>query len=282
MKKLKLLFLPFLLCLFCVFPLGCNEKEPTGSKGLEFIENVGGKSYAVQNIGTCDDEKVVIPKTYKGKPVTRVYDRAFKGADTIEEVVLPEGLLYIDKLAFSECINLQSVKIPSTVKELGGSSFAGCENLQSVTFAKGCVLEKIGGSSFDGCTSLTEFEVPSSVQEVGSYAFQNCTALEEITFLEGATYSPETYAQWNGCVNLKKAYLPGTFQKMSWATFQGCTSLEIVFVGTKQEFATLDRYYNRNSNGPFWAATHYIYSEEEPRESGRFWHYVKGKMTIWE
>lgn len=284
MKRLKLLLLPFLVCLSTLAPIGCGEKEETPSNGLVFVEHVGGKSYALQSLGSCEDEKIVIPSAYKGKPVSRITERAFYGASHITEIVFPETIVEIASNAFKGCEGLTEVYLPSSLTDLGSSAFAECYNLETVNFKKDSKLEKIGSSAFDSCTSLERFTVPSRVQDIGSYAFQYCTGLEEMIFLEGATYSPESYAMWMGCSNLKVAYLPGTVKQFAWAVFQGCNSLETVFCGTQAEYSVLasNKYYNLNSNGPFWSAKHYIYSEDEPREEGRFWHYVKGKMTIWE
>ena len=280
MKFSKLFLLPFALSFLLPFSTGCLSEE--GSEGLVFIENVGGSSYALQSVGTCKDEQIVIPSQYEGKPVTRILSRAFYGCAFLKGIDFPDEIVSIDDNAFKDCVNLSEVAFPNSLESIGGSAFANCESLSSVRFGAGSQLEKIGSAAFDGCVSLTKFEVPSKVTDVSSYAFQNCTALEEMVFLEGATYSTETYAHWNGCVNLKRAYLPGSFRQLSWAIFQGCTSLETVFVGTEEEFAQLDRYYNSNSNGPFWEATHYFYSEEQPIQDGNYWHYVNGKMTFWE
>ena len=281
MKAIKLLVLPFLLCLMCFFPVGCETAEKA-SEGLKYMENVSGKSYSVQSVGTCTDKKIVIPKKYNGKPVTRIHVNAFLGVETLEQIVLPEGLQYIDKNAFDACVNLKAVTIPNTVVEIGSSAFSGCSSLASVTFGWGSQLERIDSAAFTSCTSLLKFEVPSKVKTVGNYAFQDCTSLVETTFREGATYDDSGYALWRNCTSLKVAHLPGSFDKLAWAIFENCTSLETVFVGTQEEFERLDKEYARPSNGPFWQATHYFYSEEPPRESGNFWHYVEGKMAIWE
>ncbi len=81
---------------------GCNQTDTItdiGSKlvpsqGLEYTLNQDNQSYSVTGIGTCEDTMLIIPFTYKNKPVTS-----------------------IDNYAFFDCNSLTSIKYRGTQSE---------------------------------------------------------------------------------------------------------------------------------------------------------------------
>ena len=58
---------------------------------------------------------------YYGFKVTKIDDSGFWGCDMLEEIVLPESLLYIGTLAFHGCKSLTKITIPKNVKEIGSN-----------------------------------------------------------------------------------------------------------------------------------------------------------------
>lgn len=65
-----------MILLLSVSLVSCFDGILKESVGLEFKLNDDGESYSVTGIGTCTDTDIVIPKTYKGKTVTGIGDRA--------------------------------------------------------------------------------------------------------------------------------------------------------------------------------------------------------------
>ena len=59
-----------------VIEMGKSE-EPSASEGLEFLPSRDGTYYVVSGIGTCTDTDIVIPSTYEGLPVTKIYGQGF-------------------------------------------------------------------------------------------------------------------------------------------------------------------------------------------------------------
>ena len=86
----------------------------------------GGK----QQIGA-----IVIPADDgKGHPVVAIAAWGFKELPGITSVTIPEGVTYIGKGAFYNCIRLTSVNIPSTVTDID-APFVGCSSLKNVNIA---------------------------------------------------------------------------------------------------------------------------------------------------
>lgn len=81
---------------------------------------------------------IVIPSEVNGVKVTAVANGAFEdlaGTSPITSVVLPEGVVSIGDMAFSQCKNLKSVTFPSTLKTIGNNPFAGCNAGYEIYFA---------------------------------------------------------------------------------------------------------------------------------------------------
>ena len=70
-----------------------------------------------------DDTYVVIPSQIDGKPVVSIADSAF-ASDSLQVVVIPNGVVSIGWFAFQSCPALRSVTIPSSVESIGYSAFS--------------------------------------------------------------------------------------------------------------------------------------------------------------
>ena len=99
------------------------------SYGYQLWVSEDGESYAVSGIGSLTNAHVVIPSSYKGKPVTAIGDGAFENCQTIASVIVPEGVTSIGNRAFFDCIGLSSVILPEGVAHIGESAFAFCKTL---------------------------------------------------------------------------------------------------------------------------------------------------------
>ena len=146
--------------------------------------------------------------------VTGIYDSVFKGLSSLESVIIPASVKYINSTAFEDCTSLKKVQykgtlaqwcqinnsrsligyaksislsdvenlktmtvlsIPKGVKKVGYGAFEGFRSLESVTIPEG--VTEIGSNAFSGCTALDGVTIPASVTEIGSNAFKNCPNL---------------------------------------------------------------------------------------------------------
>ena len=128
---------------------------------------------------------VVIDGVYKGKPVTRIADGAFKGKSAVTSVKIGENVEYIGENAFRNCSNLAEITIPSTVNYIGKSAFYGCVVLNAVTIPQN--VTEIGDSAFGKCQELTEITIPENVTKIGASAFSGCSKIETLVIPDGVT-----------------------------------------------------------------------------------------------
>ncbi len=193
---------------------------------------------------TGSDAHVTVPKTLDGKAVTQIDDQAFQYRDTLEELVLLDGVARIGANAFSDCTNLLKVTLPDSITGIGEFAFHRCKVLTEVripdgvtsimngTFA-GCFalkeaviagsLEKIGDNAFESCTSLTQFHIPDGVTAIGDSAFINCESLMRIVVPDGVTSIGE--GAFYKCKSLEEFSIPDGVHDIKPLTFGNCEKL---------------------------------------------------------
>ena len=105
--------------------------------------------------------------------------------DSIQRVVLEEGVTSIGDYAFTQCSALASVSIPETVKSIGYLAFDSCTALKTVKIPGN--VEIVGPAAFSDCTSLTTVYMLDGVKFVGGSAFQGCIGLRAVRIPESLT-----------------------------------------------------------------------------------------------
>ncbi|MDR3263932.1 MAG: leucine-rich repeat domain-containing protein [Clostridiales bacterium] len=163
------------------------------------------------SVGIID--KVVIPSSIDGYPVTAIGaeafkktkaksitipdtvrtigNDAFKDCDLLKYITIPDSVTIIGMGAFSFCGGLTAIEIPNSVISIGSHAFEHCKELTDVTLPDG--LASIENFVFLDCRALTSIQIPNSVTAIGSAAFMFCRALTEIT-IPGGMKSIGSYA----------------------------------------------------------------------------------------
>lgn len=118
-------------------------------------------------------KSVFVPNT-----VDEIEENCFSGCETLEEVILSEGITKLGDSAFSECKNLKRITIPKSVKVIGRFCFSDCINLEEVILQEG--LKVIGDRCFWNCENLKKIDIPSSVDSLGYECFGECKNLKII------------------------------------------------------------------------------------------------------
>lgn len=246
-----------------------------------------------------------IPSVYEGEPVTILEENAFydekaegsvefKGDEnvfsnitTIKTHAFYKSSVSFPVLNFS---NVTTVKNEAFVnsgsgKVIFGEKFTSLENewmpflnsnLTAIDLSL-CPVEEIHGGCFDGCESLSEVNLPLTLKKLGS-AFYKCLALKSLVLPDGLE-SIERYA-FDGCTNLKSIVVPASLQYLSEDHFLGYLSDDYIhlkylfYKGSKEQ---ADSVFSKRLSSYV-----YLYSEEEPSDSGRYWHYVDGVPTVYK
>ena len=256
------------------------EFEDSNSNPLR--RNANGTTLYIDNEPIIE---LVIPES-----VTEIKPYAFRGCD-MERVIIGDNIVSIGEYAFANCANLKEFVIGNGIMKTSACIFENSNNLQYYESNNGLYLgnnenpyvilvgmiddevtsfsinpnTRVLCEAFFQCRKLTTISIPDSVVGIGAFAFSRCYSLESIIVGKGVKYI-DKYA-FSESSNILK----GVFYK-----------------GTEDEWdkINLDNSYGRNDS--FIKAKRYYYSEEKPQVGedgnydGNYWHYVDGKLTIWD
>ncbi len=154
-------------------------------------------------------------KIHNGSPLVIEKDKAGHlllkkwNDQSVEKLIIPEGIEYILGNPFSKCKKLREIQFPSTLKEIS-CAFNGNIKLKEVKLTKW--LEKIDDFAFSDCKNLVTIYIPSSVKEIGKYIGYNSKKLKEIIVdpdnphfcsVDGNLYSKDLRTFYHYCVARK-------------------------------------------------------------------------------
>ena len=87
---------------------GDGEKEDTD---FEYVL-LSNETYAIKKLLNTAATEITVPETYKGKPVTKIMNGAFKAASKLESVTVKSNVQEIEKGALSGCSALKNLTLP--------------------------------------------------------------------------------------------------------------------------------------------------------------------------
>ncbi len=164
------------------------------------------------------------------------------------EITIDEGITYLGKYAFHDCVNFSETFIPDSVETIGEYAYSGCTGLTSVNLPTG--LKRISDNAFSGCTGLTSVEIPNgvtylsgfsdctgltsvtlpnSVTSIGNAAFENCTGLYSITIPDSVTTIGDS--AFSGCTRFRSITIPDNVTTIGGNAFFSCNRLQSITIG---------------------------------------------------
>lgn len=163
-----------------------------------------------------EDEDLIIPEG-----VTQIHKLAFYKNKYLRSVFLPESLIGIGENAFTCCYNLEKVVIPESVTYIEPCAFSCCQKLSDDNGFE--VVKSILYNCYNTDESIT---VPDSVTTIGRYAFSaRRKTLKTVVIPEGVKII-EPFTFWR-CGNLKKVTIPRSVVGIALNAFSECDAVEI-------------------------------------------------------
>jgi len=217
--------------------------------GLSYRLINNDMEYEVSGTGSASGV-VETGEFYKGKPVTRIGERAFANRNTLTGILIGSRVTSISARAFSSCLNLASITIPDNVDQIGAYAFQRCLSLTSAVIGNGVTsidiyafnscreltdltisnrLTSIDEGVFSGCNALTDLEIPDSVTNIGRNAFRDCVALTELNI--GGNVATIGLDAFTSCTGLTKLTIGGRVATIDSYAFYNCYSLYDITIG---------------------------------------------------
>ena len=219
------------------------------NRTFKYYEVNNGDVY-IQKLLDKNIESIDLSEMFNEYTIKKLSDGSFIDCGKLTSIVIPEGVTSIGSSAFYNCNQLTSIVIPEGITWISNSTFYNCNNLESVSLPS--TLEGIADEAFYGCSQLTSVIIPEGVESIGNNAFDGC--------------------------GLSMVVLPKSVTALGVQVFN---SPDIYYEGSMEDWQIVEEGIDYNVGTPF-DGTLYYYSEEEPTDSGNYWHYVDGLPVKWE
>ena len=223
------------------------------AENLFGIDPVEGGGLSLKGLKKQEQfEWLNVPAMINGKTVVAVSDNAFEAIHEsyTQHLILPDTVKSIGFEAFKD-VSKTKITVNGVITSIGESAFERCSTIEKITLGKG--IETIPFRAFSECVAISYIDIPDGVKVIDEDAFSGCSSLNTVV-------------------------LPATISSIENAAFDGCSSLEtIFFAGSEEQF---DKISVAALNNAILDATVYFYSEQEPAESGAFWHYDKNNSPV--
>lgn len=194
-----------------------------------------------------------------------IANSAFSNLESLENITIPNSVVYIGQFGFYRCSSLKNVTIPDSVLSIDYRAFGSCASLENVVIGAGVTYIEEG--AFRSCKSLknievskdnasftsvdgvlfnkdktellkyptgssnTTYTVPDSVTTIGYRAFDYSASLESIVIGVGVTHISEN--AFKNCTALKDVYYKGTQEQWNQ-----------VVIETEGTFENVNMHYN--------------------------------------
>lgn len=214
----------------------CGEKR--ASIKLDLTYDQDKNTYTVTKVVAVTDNKVIIPASYSGIPITKIGAGTFKNCVWLENIIIPDSIETIENGAFEGCTGLAEIIIPESVTSIGTYAFGNCTGLSHIEFPAARI--NVGTNAFSGCTGIEAVTVPDVAAWLElSFANSGANPLNGIgrlyigSFPVSELVIPEGVEkigkyQFIGAAWLKSLSVPASLKDIETDAFSNCNSLKRV------------------------------------------------------
>lgn len=165
-----------------IIPKGSGKKfqELLIIGSYKLIEQGDGEGLSLSTEATREDLVNGIQDKY-GAIYSRDGRRLLKGINN-KSYHIQEGTRIVCNHAFSECQSLENLILPEGLTHIGDSAFSVCKSLQGLFLPKSLI--HIGDNAFSWCLSLRFLVFQNKIKSIGQDAFRRCF-LEKVFIPDG-------------------------------------------------------------------------------------------------
>lgn len=138
----------------------------------------------------------------------------------ITDIILPEGIIYLDEHVFSDIPTLKNISLPESLTYMGWSCFAYTA-IQQIKFPQ--KITYVPRNCFHECINLSRVELGEHVCSIGSDAFDGCPSLKEIDLPQSLVKIECNAFSHSGLTHIN---LPTGLKTIQTHAFANCFDLE--------------------------------------------------------
>lgn len=205
-------------------------------------------------ISDFDDEGEIVKEISIPDGVTRI-EWEFYGLESLETVIMPDSIAYIDREAFSRCVNLKNIRFSKNLKYIGEDAFEETlwlkEQQNDFVIISDSILYKylghekdvvipecvttISPSAFEENESIETITMSDNVKEIGYAAFNKCSNLKKICISKNISCIKEF--TFSGCISMQRIEIPENVKIIKECAFLGCKSLKEIIIHKKTSYS---------------------------------------------
>lgn len=214
---------------------GCSNLINLYFKG---IKNIQGWAFS-----GCTSMTELPIKTIATKAKVSLGSNAFENTKFTGNLVLPEGIAYVEGNCFGSCLQLNKITFPSTIEKIDATFDNNCTALTHINVQVNNYYEAINGILYkkkDGKLILTRCPIanpepiiiPSNVTEITEQAFLGCN-MTSITLNEGLLKIGGN--AFGNCKNLESLTIPKSTSDIASSFVNGCEKLATLTITAGNE-----------------------------------------------
>ncbi len=165
-------------------------------KGTFEISDLEDGTAAIQSY-KGEESVIEIPAEMDGKKITAIGKGAFEENESVEKVIVPEGVELIEKNAFKGCIYLEEVVLPESCTDIGASAFEDCKILKKLNLPQNITI--LSRKMLKNCKLLKKLEFPKGLVKIDNEALYDCDSITELELPEGLRYLGKECLYACGC-----------------------------------------------------------------------------------
>lgn len=208
----------------------CTELERvTFGKGIKIIGVSAFESNGNNSNATGDGSLKTI--VFNGSP-EKISQKAFYFADKLTEIIIPDGVKYIENWAFAKCYGAEKIIIGEGVEYIGDHAFLKCKKAKEIFIPGTC--KTVETSAFYQCTGIEKLTLETGVETLMKGAFEECSSIKEVIIPE-TVKTMEPYVFYN-CDSLNLCTFEGSPEIMEKDIFTGADNITVkTSVGSSAE-----------------------------------------------
>lgn len=192
------------------------------------------------------DTTLTLPDRVAELPLTTLDSFGKEKNDTVERVVVPEGVSDIADNAATSLQALKAIELPKSLRTIGNDAFSYCTDLSELEIPDG--VTSIGRAAFAG-TAIDHLAIPSSLTFLGEGAFTNMNELVAFsqqgsnkltTVHDGVLFSADETT-----LLAYPAQGPASYDVPSGTTtiaYGACANCPLTHIGLPKGLVTIDNY----------------------------------------